>query len=116
MFILLWSVVLHQLAAVTAHPLEGPALWSRGHLPHHYERNGSNVDPFQTFTIAAPDGSIRASFIALGASMTNLFVRDRDGEFRDIVAGCAYRTVMSRSAGTEAAFAVHRRQSQPLSQ
>ena len=42
-------------------------------------------DPFQKYTISAP--GINASFIAYGATLTNLFVNDKDGCPQDVVLG-----------------------------
>ncbi|KAK4052489.1 hypothetical protein OIV83_002291 [Microbotryomycetes sp. JL201] len=50
-------------------------------------RNGSNIDVFQDWTIEAPDGSIKATFIGLGATLTNLWVPDKYGRLRDVVVG-----------------------------
>ncbi|KLO14301.1 galactose mutarotase-like protein [Schizopora paradoxa] len=47
----------------------------------------SDPDPFETLTIKAPDGSITANFIRAGAHITNLFVKDKVGVFRDIILG-----------------------------
>lgn len=47
----------------------------------------SDSDPFETLTIKAFDGSITANFIRAGAHITNLFVKDKVGVFRDIVLG-----------------------------
>ena len=38
-------------------------------------------------TLRAPDGSITAKFVSFGATMTELWVRDRDGNARDVVLG-----------------------------
>ncbi|KAK4057021.1 hypothetical protein OIO90_001921 [Microbotryomycetes sp. JL221] len=50
-------------------------------------RNGSNIDVFRDWTIQAPDGSIKATFIGLGATLTNLWVPDKYGRLRDVVVG-----------------------------
>ncbi len=47
----------------------------------------SDPNPFETLTIEAPDGSISANFIRAGAHITNLFVKDKAGVFRDIILG-----------------------------
>ena len=38
-------------------------------------------------TLRAPDGSITAKFVSFGATMTELWVRDRAGNARDVVLG-----------------------------
>ena len=38
-------------------------------------------------TLRAPDGSFRAKFVFFGATLTELWVRDRDGNARDVVLG-----------------------------
>ncbi|BGP18385.1 hypothetical protein JCM10213v2_006451 [Rhodosporidiobolus nylandii] len=50
-------------------------------------RNGSNVDVLERLWIASRDGRARASFIALGASLVDLYVPDREGQLRDVVLG-----------------------------
>ncbi|KAJ7177683.1 galactose mutarotase-like domain-containing protein [Mycena filopes] len=47
----------------------------------------ADVDPLATVALTAPDGSIKANFIAWGATTTNLWVKDRHGSFRDILLG-----------------------------
>ncbi|KAH8928611.1 galactose mutarotase-like protein [Atractiella rhizophila] len=37
--------------------------------------------------ISSPDGSIRGSFLELGGSAYSLFVKDKDGDFRDVILG-----------------------------
>ena len=37
--------------------------------------------------LTAPDGSITAKFVSFGATLTELWVKDRDGNTRDIVLG-----------------------------
>ncbi|KII95246.1 hypothetical protein PLICRDRAFT_48209 [Plicaturopsis crispa FD-325 SS-3] len=45
-------------------------------------------DPALTpIKLAAPDGSIKAHFIARGAATTNVFVKDKHGKFRDVILG-----------------------------
>ena len=51
--------------------------------------------PFDVTTLRAPDGSITAKFVSFGATMTELWVRDRDGNARDVVLG--YDDNVSRS-------------------
>ncbi|KAL7414843.1 galactose mutarotase-like domain-containing protein [Mrakia frigida] len=43
--------------------------------------------PFTPITINASDGSIAATFIPYGATVANLFVKDRNGIVRDVVLG-----------------------------
>ncbi|THH31196.1 hypothetical protein EUX98_g2962 [Antrodiella citrinella] len=43
--------------------------------------------PFDVTTLSAPDGSITAKFVSVGATMTELWVKDRHGEARDIILG-----------------------------
>lgn len=43
--------------------------------------------PFDITTLTAPDGSVTAKFVSLGATLTELWVKDRDGEARDVVLG-----------------------------
>ncbi|KAG8704559.1 hypothetical protein FRC12_000619 [Ceratobasidium sp. 428] len=50
-------------------------------------------DPFKQYTISAPDGSISASFIGSGASLTELWVKDKYGKLRDVVLGYDNRTL-----------------------
>ncbi|GAA6003405.1 aldose epimerase family protein [Rhodotorula paludigena] len=50
-------------------------------------RNSSNVNVFERFEIRASDGSARASFIPLGATLVDFWVKDRKGEWRDVVLG-----------------------------
>ena len=45
----------------------------------------ADVDPWEKYTICAP--GINASFIAYGARLTNLFVKDKDGHPQDVVLG-----------------------------
>lgn len=75
-------------------------------------RNGSNVNVFERFEIRTKDHSARATFIrassrspprrlplsstltvstptALGATLVDFWVKDREGEWRDVVLGCA---------------------------
>ncbi|CAE6439999.1 unnamed protein product [Rhizoctonia solani] len=47
----------------------------------------SSTDPFKEHTITAPDGSIKAKFIGSGASLSELWVKDKFGRFRDVVLG-----------------------------
>ncbi|KAI0784444.1 galactose mutarotase-like protein [Abortiporus biennis] len=43
--------------------------------------------PFDITTISAPDGSITAKFVSFGATMTELWVKDKFGNARDIILG-----------------------------
>ncbi|KAL0958502.1 hypothetical protein HGRIS_000644 [Hohenbuehelia grisea] len=43
--------------------------------------------PFDVTTLASPDGSIRAKFVSFGATLTELWVKDRKGRLRDVVLG-----------------------------
>ncbi|KAJ6607926.1 galactose mutarotase-like protein [Mycena sp. CBHHK59/15] len=43
--------------------------------------------PFDLTTISAPDGSITAKFVSFGATMTELLVRDKNGDSQDVIAG-----------------------------
>ncbi|CCO37957.1 aldose 1-epimerase [Rhizoctonia solani AG-1 IB] len=47
----------------------------------------SITDPFKEHTITASDGSIKAKFIGSGASLSELWVKDKYGCFRDVVLG-----------------------------
>ncbi|KAG8696432.1 hypothetical protein FRC08_007153 [Ceratobasidium sp. 394] len=51
-----------------------------------------STDPFKQYTITAPDGSISASFIGSGASLTELWVKDKFGKARDVILGYDDRT------------------------
>ncbi|GAA5901741.1 hypothetical protein JCM8208_003573 [Rhodotorula glutinis] len=50
-------------------------------------RNGSNVNVFERFEIRTKDHSARATFIPLGATLVDFWVKDREGEWRDVVLG-----------------------------
>ncbi|KAF9444910.1 galactose mutarotase-like protein [Macrolepiota fuliginosa MF-IS2] len=43
--------------------------------------------PFDVTEINAPDGSISAKFVSLGATLTELWVKDKNGKARDVVLG-----------------------------
>ncbi|KAF9479497.1 galactose mutarotase-like protein [Pholiota conissans] len=47
----------------------------------------SNNWPFDLTEITAPDGSITAKFVSFGATLTELWVKDKDGKLRDVVLG-----------------------------
>ncbi|TFK55900.1 galactose mutarotase-like protein [Heliocybe sulcata] len=44
-------------------------------------------DPLEVVELAAPDASVKANFIARGATLTNFWVKDKNGNFRDIILG-----------------------------
>lgn len=44
-------------------------------------------DPLRVITLTAPDDSIKANFLSYGATLKNLWVKDKRGKFRDIVLG-----------------------------
>jgi len=43
--------------------------------------------PFDLTEIKAPDGSISAKFVSFGSTMTELWVKDRNGKVRDVILG-----------------------------
>ncbi|RDB17475.1 hypothetical protein Hypma_001600 [Hypsizygus marmoreus] len=43
--------------------------------------------PFDLTTLSAPDGSITAKFVSFGATLTELWVKDKYGKLQDIVLG-----------------------------
>ncbi|KAH9910660.1 galactose mutarotase-like protein [Epithele typhae] len=43
--------------------------------------------PFDVTELNAPDGSVKAKFVSFGATMTELWVKDRHGKARDIIIG-----------------------------
>ena len=45
------------------------------------------LQPFDITTLQAPDGSVTAKFVSFGATLTELWIPDRDGKPRDIVLG-----------------------------
>ncbi|KAF9055529.1 galactose mutarotase-like protein [Hymenopellis radicata] len=47
----------------------------------------SDPKPLQVVNLTAPDGSARANFIPYGATATNFWVKDKTGNFRDILLG-----------------------------
>ncbi|EIN10310.1 galactose mutarotase-like protein [Punctularia strigosozonata HHB-11173 SS5] len=52
------------------------------------QRGGTaNVSPLEAVKISSPDGSAYANFIPYGAIVTNFFVKDKHGKFRDIILG-----------------------------
>ncbi|GAA6006248.1 hypothetical protein JCM11491_002084 [Sporobolomyces phaffii] len=64
-------------------------------------RNGTNVNVFDKLEIVSDDGSARAVFLALGASLNEFHVRDNKGQMRDVVVG--YRD--SHASLNESSFA-----------
>ncbi|KAF8885341.1 galactose mutarotase-like protein [Infundibulicybe gibba] len=48
---------------------------------------GASRLPFDLTTLSAPDGSITAKFVSFGATMTELWVKDKFGKPRDIILG-----------------------------
>ncbi|KAH7931243.1 galactose mutarotase-like protein [Leucogyrophana mollusca] len=46
-----------------------------------------SIDPLKTITVFAPDNSFQASFMARGATLTNFWVKDKQGNYRDIILG-----------------------------
>lgn len=49
-------------------------------------------DPMRVITLTAPDNSIVANFLSYGATLTNFWVRDNKGKYRDIVLGYDNKT------------------------
>ncbi|KAJ3480513.1 hypothetical protein NLI96_g8289 [Meripilus lineatus] len=47
----------------------------------------NGVWPFDVTTISAPDGSVTAKFVSFGATMTELWVKDKFGGKRDVILG-----------------------------
>ncbi|KAG6872448.1 hypothetical protein C0995_009705 [Termitomyces sp. Mi166 len=47
----------------------------------------SSAWPFDVTTLSAPDGSITAKFVSFGATMTELWVKDKYGNARDVILG-----------------------------
>ena len=43
--------------------------------------------PFDVTTLRAPDGSVTAKFVSFGATMTELWVKDKFGRSRDVILG-----------------------------
>lgn len=44
-------------------------------------------DALQTISLEAEDGSIRGNFMRVGACITDLFVKDKNGDWLDVVTG-----------------------------
>ncbi|KAA1469974.1 galactose mutarotase-like protein [Dentipellis sp. KUC8613] len=49
--------------------------------------NDCEAWPFDVTTISSPDGSVAAKFVSLGATLAELYVKDRDGQSLDVVPG-----------------------------
>ncbi|KAJ7253171.1 galactose mutarotase-like protein [Mycena rebaudengoi] len=47
----------------------------------------ASSSPFEVTTLSAPDGSITAKFVPFGATLTELWVKDKKGGLRDVVPG-----------------------------
>ncbi|KAH7914391.1 galactose mutarotase-like domain-containing protein, partial [Hygrophoropsis aurantiaca] len=47
----------------------------------------ASTDPLKTIAVFAPDNSFQASFMARGATLTNFWVHDKQGNYRDIILG-----------------------------
>ncbi|TFK59456.1 galactose mutarotase-like protein [Pluteus cervinus] len=47
----------------------------------------SPSSPFDGITLSAPDGSVTAKFVSFGATLTELWVKDKFGKARDVVLG-----------------------------
>ncbi|KAL0957961.1 hypothetical protein HGRIS_000142 [Hohenbuehelia grisea] len=50
--------------------------------------------PFDVTSITAPDESITAKFVSLGATMTELWVKDKNGDSRDVIIGYDNETML----------------------
>lgn len=66
------------------------ALASAQNTPGNYGPGSSpfpafSGDPFQKYSLSA--NGINASFIPYGARITNLYVKDKNGDYQDIVLG-----------------------------
>ena len=59
----------------------------RYHPPFSEPVANRSQKPFDVTTISAPDGSITAKFVSVGATMTELWVKDKFGEARDVILG-----------------------------
>ncbi|KAF8198532.1 galactose mutarotase-like protein [Pholiota molesta] len=62
---------------------------------------GTEIDdlPFNLAEIKAPDGSITAKFVSLGATLTELWVNDKDGKARDVVLGYDDNSLLATDPG-----------------
>jgi len=56
------------------------------------------VDPLASVKLTAPDGSAIANFIPFGATLTNFWVKDKHGKFRDIILGFDNHTLYQSQA------------------
>ncbi|KAF5336803.1 hypothetical protein D9758_015851 [Tetrapyrgos nigripes] len=56
-------------------------------IPTCHSTFPSQFQPFDLTTLSAPDGSITAKFVSFGATMTELWVKDRNGRARDVILG-----------------------------
>jgi galactose mutarotase-like enzyme len=65
----------------------GYAVHAPLHAFHTRVPDGSICQPFDVTTIRAPDNSITAKFVSLGATLTELWVKDRSGKPLDVVLG-----------------------------
>ncbi|PSS05473.1 hypothetical protein PHLCEN_2v3755 [Hermanssonia centrifuga] len=54
---------------------------------YDYPLTKDEPQPFDITTLVAPDGSITAKFVSFGATMTELWVKDKYGRPRDIILG-----------------------------
>ncbi|KAH7103324.1 galactose mutarotase-like protein [Auriculariales sp. MPI-PUGE-AT-0066] len=55
--------------------------------------------PLDGITIAAPDGSVKATFIPYGATLTNFWARDKYGRLRDVAVGYDDKSLYSAGRG-----------------
>lgn len=55
--------------------------------------------PYDVTTISAPDGSITAKFVSFGATLTELWVKDKNGEAIDVVPGYDDNTMLMKDPG-----------------
>ncbi|KAF8761195.1 Aldose 1-epimerase [Rhizoctonia solani] len=74
----------------------------------------SHTDPFKEYTIAAPDGSVKAKFIGSGASLSELWVKDKYGRFRDVVLGYDNTTLWQTDPGHPVLNSVVGRYANPI--
>jgi len=58
-----------------------------GWTPKPYTEIYFYAQPFDLTELKAPDGSITAKFVSFGATLTELWVKDKLGKPRDIVLG-----------------------------
>ena len=50
-------------------------------------------------TISAPDGSVTAKFVSFGATLTELWAKDKNGEARNVVLGYDDNVIIYMSGG-----------------